>query len=81
MFKQERSNRHLFSRHDNRHAHSDMGDLETYFGMVSHLSYLLPRLTSKVKCHVFLCSFCFHFKSSLRKELTFCNATTGVQAK
>lgn len=29
----ERSNRHLFSRHDNRHAHSDMGDLETYFGM------------------------------------------------
>ena len=31
---QERSNRHLFSRHDNRHAHSDMGDLETYFGMV-----------------------------------------------
>ncbi|XP_015761604.1 PREDICTED: uncharacterized protein C3orf84-like [Acropora digitifera] len=31
----ERSNRHLFSRHDNRHAHSDMGDLETYFGMVS----------------------------------------------
>ena len=47
MFKQERSNRHLFSRHDNRHAHSDMGDLETYFGMVSHLSYLLPRLTSK----------------------------------
>ena len=32
---QERSNRHLFSRHDNRHSHSDMGDLETYFGMVS----------------------------------------------
>lgn len=35
FYKQERSNRHLFSRHDNRHAHSDMGDLETYFGMVS----------------------------------------------
>ena len=36
---QERSNRHLFSRHDNRHAHSDMGDLETYFGMVSCLRF------------------------------------------
>ncbi|KAK3750193.1 hypothetical protein QZH41_015417, partial [Actinostola sp. cb2023] len=29
----ERSNRHLFSRHDNRNAHSNMGDLEAFFNM------------------------------------------------
>ncbi|XP_031562873.1 uncharacterized protein C3orf84-like [Actinia tenebrosa] len=29
----ERSNRHLFSRHDNRNAHSNVGDLEAFFNM------------------------------------------------
>ncbi|CAB3991566.1 Hypothetical predicted protein [Paramuricea clavata] len=28
-----RSNNHLFSRHDNRHAHANEGNLEAYFGM------------------------------------------------
>ncbi|XP_028398032.1 uncharacterized protein LOC114521710 [Dendronephthya gigantea] len=28
-----RSNSHLFSRHDNRHAHTNEGNLEAYFGM------------------------------------------------
>ncbi|XP_001634640.2 uncharacterized protein LOC5514453 [Nematostella vectensis] len=32
-YSKERSNSHLFSRHDNRNTHSDMGDLETFFGM------------------------------------------------
>lgn len=29
----QRSNAHPFSQHDNRHAHSDRGNLESYFGM------------------------------------------------
>lgn len=46
----ERSNRHLFSRHDNRHAHSDMGDLETYFGMgMGKRKYLYSSETQHTK--------------------------------
>lgn len=46
----ERSNRHLFSRHDNRHAHSDMGDLETYFGMgMGKRKYLQPGQTQHTR--------------------------------
>ena len=58
---QERSNRHLFSRHDNRNAHSDMGDLETYFGMVGCFSFMFTQhmlwfnFFSLVQFFVFLC--------------------------
>jgi len=46
----ERSNRHLFSRHDNRHSHSDMGDLETYFGMgMGKRKYVQPGQTQHTK--------------------------------
>lgn len=49
-YAKERSNRHLFSRHDNRHAHSDMGDLETYFGMgMGKRKYVQPGQTQHTR--------------------------------